>query len=295
MTSTQFAVIPEEAFRDDHMTLGALRLLRVVWSICLREGRVIWSPFLTASELGKVAGMRPNNLSKALRELADREYIIVGPKVIKGLYCLRPHQRFGEKGPSIQELEKSFRQTSVDGRNAHSSAKTLPSNIHRCFTTTDSESIHYEDESSSSSSLTRKPLRQTSTDARRNSLPCTPTQQAILDLLADNGMAGAVPTQVALTEGMTFRRVALLVADGVARNQKTGMVLTRLKGADIPPRACPLCGGKSEHRGFTDGDVETNCPLADEPDMADEQLAAAWRRIRGMKIQVYWMGQGIEE
>jgi hypothetical protein len=101
-------------------------------------------------------------------------------------------------------------------------------------------------------------------------------------------MAGGVPTQVALIEGITFRRVALLVADGLARDQKTGMILTRLQGQDIPPKVCPLCGGKFEHRGFTDGDAEMNCPLHDCPDMTDEGLVVAWRRVRGMRRLEYW-------
>jgi len=296
VTLVQFAVIPEEAFLDEHMTLGALRVLRLVWSMCLREGRITWSPFLTASEIGKAARMRPNNLSKIVRELADREYILVGPKIVKGLYCLRPHQRFGETGPTQKEMGDLYAWAYHDARaktlppedEAGPAYKLVPPPFHRCNTTADSESIHQEDKSSSSIPSSQKPLCRPSTEGWRNNSDWTVRQQGILDLLAENGMEGAVPTQVTLMEGMTFRRVALLVADGIARGQSTGLLLTRLRGKDLPPKGCPLCGAKKEHRGFDNGRDGINCPLYDSPDMTDEGLVLAWRHIRGMKRLEYW-------
>lgn len=304
MTLVQFAVIPEEAFLDEHMTLGALRVLRLVWSMCLREGRITWSPFLTASQIGKAAKMRSNNLSKIVRELADRDYIIVGPKIIKGLYCLRPHQRFGETGPTQKEMGDLYAWAYHDARanslppedEAGLGYKLVPPPFHRCNATADSESTHQEERGSSSNSLSRKVLCHPSTEGWQNSSDWTVTQQGILDLLGENGMGGAVPTQVTLMEGMTFRRVALLVADGIAKGQSTGLLLTRLRGKDIPPNVCPLCGAKKGfHYGFTDGDQGMNCPLSDDPGMTDEGLVAAWRRTRGMMVQPYWMGQEVED
>lgn len=305
MTEGNFAILPEEAFLDECITLGALRVLRFVWSVCLREGRIGWSGHLTSAEMARAGGLQGNHhLAQILRKLVERDYIILGPTPLEGLYSIRPHQRFGETGPSPREMGKLFgaspmgegRNTFDPGNEAKEGIQTIPTFPCGGFTATDSVLHYVEEMSSSSSSSRRKPFRPSPVGEGRKSIGWTPTQQAILDLLAENGMEGAVPMQVALIEGITFRRVAILVTDGIARGHSTGLLLTRLKGKDIPPKVCPLCGAeKGFHYGFTDGDREMNCPLSNDPDMTDEALAAAWRRIRGMKVQVYWMGQEIEE
>jgi len=307
VTEPNFAILPEEAFFDGGVTLGGLRVLRLVWTLCLREGRIAWSDYLTSREMAKAAGLQTNrHLAQILRKLVELDYVILGPSPAEGIYSIRPHHRFGETGPSSREMGKLFRTSPVgEGRNALNTKNEAkqgvqPTPAFPCggFTTTDSipHSDKERSSSSSSRSLGRKPFRPSPIGEDRNGFFLTPTQQAILDLLAENGMEGTVPMQATLKEGMTFRRALLLVNDGSARNQSTGMILTRLKGRDIPPKVCPLCGAKEGfHYGFTDGDRDMNCPVSDDPDMTDEALAAAWRHIRGKKIQLYWMGQEIEE
>ena len=306
MTEIPFAILPEEAFLDEHITLGALRVLRLVWSMCLREGRIAWSDYLTSAEMAKAAGVSRTHLYAILRELTHLDYIIVGPSPATSVYILRPHQRFGETAPSRREMGKLFRtvgppttQGSLESQNeGKPGTKPVQSCRPADIATTDSlyQSVNKKSSSSRSKNLRRKSSRTVGGPTQGNSFSWTPLQQAILDLLAENGMEGAVPMQVALRNGMTFRRAILLVHDGLAKDQGTGIILTRLRGRDLPPKVCPLCEAKKGfHYGFTDGDREMNCPVSDDPDMTDEALAAAWRRIQGMKIQVYWMGQEIEE
>lgn len=292
MSELRFGIVPEEALLDKRITLGAIRVLHAIWSFCLRDGNIVWSDFLTSSQIARAAGIRPGNLAKVLRELAHLEYIVIGPRIVNGIHSLRPHQRFGEKGPSIQEIEKAFRSTSREARGPHSSGKTIPPDSQGSLTTavntTDSESRRRGSSNIASSEVRRKGFGQHPKETPMPLVPWTTIQQGILELLAENGMEGGVPMQVALIEGMTFRRVALLVADGIAKGQSTGLLLTRLKGKDMPPKGCPLCGAKKEHCGFADGDAEMNCPLYDCPDMTDEHLVISWRRVRGMSRLPYW-------
>jgi len=307
MTEGNFAILPEEAFLDEGITLGALRVLRFVWSVCLREGRIGWSGHLTSADMARAAGLQGNHhLAQILRKLVELDHIILGPTPLEGLYSIRPHQRFGETGPSAREMGKLFGAPPTgEGRNRLDTRNEAKGGLQPiadfpCGGLTTTDSVPHDDNRRSSSSISRslrrKPFRTSPVGEGRASPRWTPIQRAILDLLAENGMEGTVPSQVALMEGISFRRVALLVADGIAKGQSTGLLLTRLKGKDIPPKVCPLCVAEQGfHYGFTDGDREMNCPLSDDPDMTDEALAAAWRGIRGMKVQVYWMGQGVEE
>jgi hypothetical protein len=292
VTDRPFALLPEEAFLDAGITLAGLRVLRLIWKLCLREGRIVWTSYMTSKEMGEQAGLTTNaHLAEIIRGLIELEYIQVGPNTGQGVYAVRPHPRYGESGPTAGDILKLYgpsRVREAKGQNEPGQPLTLP---HRCFTTTENIPKRRENKSSSSRSRTSRQKVYGTSPAGEGLFPVrnNPVQEAILELLAENGMEGAVPTAAAMQEGMTFRRVLLLVNDGLAKDHSTGMMLTRIRGKDIPSDRCPLCRGKlGFHTGFSDRIAGINCPLYDNPDMDDEALAVAWRLTKGMRRLEYW-------